>query len=46
MKQGDLMVVVNVGDSRAVRATTSDDGDVTTIQLTVDFMPDLPRKSS
>ena len=46
VKQGDLMVVVNVGDSRAVRATTSDDGDVTTIQLTVDFMPDLPRKSS
>uniref|UniRef100_A0A452YXU5 protein-serine/threonine phosphatase n=1 Tax=Aegilops tauschii subsp. strangulata TaxID=200361 RepID=A0A452YXU5_AEGTS len=46
VKQGDLMVVANVGDSRAVLATTSDDGDVTAVQLTVDFKPDLPRKSS
>lgn len=45
VKQGDLMVVANVGDSRAVLATTSDDGDVTAVQLTVDFKPDLPRKS-
>ena len=46
VKQGDLMVVANVSDSRAVLATTSADGDVTTVQLTVDFNPDLPRKSS
>ena len=46
MKQGDLMVVANVGDSWAVRVTTSDDGDVTAVQLTIDFKPGLPRKSS
>ncbi|VAH06590.1 unnamed protein product [Triticum turgidum subsp. durum] len=46
VKQGDLMVVANVGDSRAVLATTSDDGDVTAVQLTVDFKPDLPREGA
>ena len=46
VKQGDLMVVANVGDSRAVLATTSDDGDVTAVQLTVDFKPDLPQEKA
>ena len=45
VKQGDLMVVANVGDSRAVLGTTSDDGAVAAVQLTVDFKPNLPRKS-
>uniref|UniRef100_A0A453AUM1 protein-serine/threonine phosphatase n=1 Tax=Aegilops tauschii subsp. strangulata TaxID=200361 RepID=A0A453AUM1_AEGTS len=46
VKQGDLVVVANVGDSRAVLATTSDDGDVTAVQLTVDFKPDLPQEKA
>jgi serine/threonine protein phosphatase PrpC len=29
VKQGDLMVVVNVGDSRVVLGTTSDNGTIT-----------------
>lgn len=45
VKQGDVMVVANVGDSRAVLGTTSDDGAVAAVQLTVDFKPNLPRKS-
>jgi serine/threonine protein phosphatase PrpC len=44
VKQGDMMVVANVGDSRAVLATTSDDGGVAAVQLTVDSKPNLPRK--
>nr|BAK07762.1 predicted protein [Hordeum vulgare subsp. vulgare] len=46
VKQGELMVIANVGDSRAVLATTSDDGDVTAVQLTVDFKPDLPQEKA
>ncbi|CAD6334063.1 unnamed protein product [Miscanthus lutarioriparius] len=44
VKQGDLMVVANVGDSRAVLGTTSDDGAVAAVQLTVDFKPNLPQE--
>ena len=44
VKQGEMMVIANVGDSRAVLATTSDDGGVAAVQLTVDFKPNLPRK--
>ncbi|RZR71518.1 hypothetical protein BHM03_00005596 [Ensete ventricosum] len=42
--QGELMVIANIGDSRAVLATTSDDGSLVPIQLTIDFKPNLPRK--
>jgi hypothetical protein len=45
VKQGDLMVVANVGDSRAVLGTTSQDGALAAVQLTIDFKPNLPRKS-
>lgn len=39
------MVIANVGDSRAVLATTPDDGTgIAAVQLTVDFKPNLPRK--
>lgn len=41
--QGDLIVLANVGDSRAVLATTSDDGSLIPVQLTVDLKPNLPR---
>ncbi|WCJ23427.1 Protein phosphatase 2C family protein [Euphorbia peplus] len=46
IKQGDHLVVANVGDSRAVLATTSDnDGNLTPIQLTIDFKPNLPQEA-
>lgn len=35
-------MVANVGDSRAVLATTSEDGSLVPVQLTVDFKPNLP----
>ncbi|KAK1697203.1 hypothetical protein QYE76_013900 [Lolium multiflorum] len=44
VKQGEMMVIANVGDSRAVLATTSDDGKVAAVQLTVDFKPNLPQE--
>ncbi|PAN47539.1 hypothetical protein PAHAL_9G301000 [Panicum hallii] len=44
VKQGDLMVVANVGDSRAVLGTTSQDGALAAVQLTIDFKPNLPQE--
>lgn len=41
--QGELIMIANVGDSRAVLATTSDNGSLIAVQLTVDFKPNLPR---
>ncbi|CAM8991703.1 unnamed protein product [Rhodiola kirilowii] len=45
IKQGDDLVVANVGDSRAVLATTRDDGCLVATQLTVDFKPNLPQEA-
>ncbi|KAK4748797.1 hypothetical protein SAY87_015383 [Trapa incisa] len=45
VRQGDRIVVANVGDSRAVLATTSDDGTLLPVQLTVDFKPNLPEEA-
>lgn len=45
VKQGELIVIANVGDSRAVLATTLDDGTLTPVQLTVDFKPGLPQEA-
>ncbi|KAK3036769.1 hypothetical protein RJ639_029734, partial [Escallonia herrerae] len=45
VRQGDLIYVANVGDSRAVMATTSDDGNVVPVQLTIDFKPNLPQEA-
>ncbi|KAI3805263.1 hypothetical protein L1987_27480 [Smallanthus sonchifolius] len=42
VRQGELLVIANVGDSRAVLATTSEDGCLVPVQLTVDFKPNLP----
>lgn len=42
--QGELIFVANVGDSRAVLATTSDDGELVAVPLTIDFKPNLPRE--
>ncbi|ERN16831.1 hypothetical protein AMTRI_Chr02g264220 [Amborella trichopoda] len=46
VKQGDLIVVANVGDSRAVLGTTSDDGNLAAVQLTVDLKPNLPQEAA
>ncbi|KAK9215640.1 hypothetical protein WN944_007645 [Citrus x changshan-huyou] len=42
VRQGEFIMVANVGDSRAVLATTSEDGSLVPVQLTVDFKPNLP----
>lgn len=42
MFQGEYLIIANVGDSRAVLATTSENGTLTPIQLTTDLKPNLP----
>ncbi|KAK2645350.1 hypothetical protein Ddye_020545 [Dipteronia dyeriana] len=38
VKQREKLIVANVGDSRAVIATLSDDGSLVPLQLTIDFL--------
>ncbi|KAK7329490.1 hypothetical protein VNO77_23660 [Canavalia gladiata] len=45
MKQGEHLIIANVGDSRAVLATTSEDGTLTPVQLTTDLKPNLPKEA-
>ncbi|KAF5737023.1 putative protein phosphatase 2c [Tripterygium wilfordii] len=45
VKQGEHLVVANVGDSRAVLATTSDDGTLLPVQISIDFKPNLPQEA-
>ncbi|EEF49923.1 probable protein phosphatase 2C 34 [Ricinus communis] len=45
VRQGELIYIANVGDSRAVLATTSDDGNLVSVQLTIDFKPNLPQEA-
>lgn len=42
--QGSDVIIGNVGDSRAILGTMSDDGSLKAVQLTVDLKPNLPRK--
>ncbi|XP_038992700.1 probable protein phosphatase 2C 73 isoform X2 [Hibiscus syriacus] len=42
VRQGDIIYVANIGDSRAVLATNSDDGTLVPVQLTIDFKANLP----
>ncbi|GKV51374.1 hypothetical protein SLEP1_g58039 [Rubroshorea leprosula] len=42
--QGEHLVIANVG-SRVVLATTSDDGSLAPLQLTVDFKPNIPEEA-
>ncbi|KZV43665.1 Phosphatase 2C family protein isoform 1 [Dorcoceras hygrometricum] len=45
VRQGELLYIANVGDSRAVLATISDNGDLLPVQLTIDFKPNLPQET-
>ncbi|KAK4273419.1 hypothetical protein QN277_021826 [Acacia crassicarpa] len=45
VRQGEVMVIANVGDSRAVLGTRSEDGSLVPVQLTVDFKPNLPQEA-
>ncbi|CAI9103470.1 OLC1v1001953C1 [Oldenlandia corymbosa var. corymbosa] len=45
VRQGDFIFVANVGDSRAVLATTADDGNLVAVPLTHDFKPNLPQET-
>ncbi|XP_026420472.1 WAT1-related protein At5g45370-like [Papaver somniferum] len=42
---GDNIFISNVGDSRAVLETASDDGTLVPVQLTMDFKPNLPQEA-
>ncbi|CAM8979783.1 unnamed protein product [Rhodiola kirilowii] len=45
VKQGQSLVVGNVGDSRAVLGTRDADDNLVAVQLTVDLKPNLPAES-
>ncbi|CAA0815605.1 Probable protein phosphatase 2C 34 [Striga hermonthica] len=45
VRQGDIIYLANVGDSRAVFGTTSESGNLVAVQLTVDFKPNLPQEA-
>ncbi|AEE36274.2 putative protein phosphatase 2C 18 [Arabidopsis thaliana] len=46
IKQGEDLVVGNIGDSRAVLATRDEDNALLAVQLTIDLKPDLPGESA
>ncbi|CAH8330538.1 unnamed protein product [Eruca vesicaria subsp. sativa] len=46
IKQGEDLVVGNIGDSRAVLATRDQDNALVAVQLTIDLKPDLPSESA
>ncbi|XP_051144443.1 probable protein phosphatase 2C 34 [Andrographis paniculata] len=45
VRQGDSIFIANVGDSRAILGTTSDDGSLVAAQLTTDFKPNIPQEA-
>lgn len=45
VKQGNDLIVGNVGDSRAVLGTRADDDSLLALQLTVDLKPNVPREA-
>lgn len=45
VKQGQNLVIGNVGDSRAIMGTRAIDNSITAIQLTVDLKPNLPEEA-
>ncbi|KAI4338304.1 hypothetical protein L6164_016646 [Bauhinia variegata] len=46
IKQGEDLIIANLGDSRAVLATTSEDGTLISLQLTTDMKPNLPEEAA
>eukprot|EP00249_Psilotum_nudum_P020379 c27677_g1_i1 orf=849-2384(+) len=44
VRQGQDLIIANVGDSRAIMATRGDDDSLVPIQLTVDLKPNLPQE--
>ncbi|XP_031257547.1 probable protein phosphatase 2C 6 [Pistacia vera] len=46
VKQGQDLIIGNVGDSRAVLAMRDEDNSLIAVQLTVDLKPDLPREAA
>ncbi|XP_024522271.1 probable protein phosphatase 2C 33 isoform X1 [Selaginella moellendorffii] len=46
IKQGDELVLGNVGDSRAVMGSRADDNSIRAVQLTVDLKPNLPAEEA
>ncbi|KAI4388543.1 hypothetical protein MLD38_000862 [Melastoma candidum] len=46
VKQGQDLVLGNVGDSRAVLGTRDEGNSLIAVQLTVDLKPDLPREAA
>ncbi|KAF7142674.1 hypothetical protein RHSIM_Rhsim05G0226300 [Rhododendron simsii] len=45
LKQGDHLVIANLGDSRAVLCTRDDTNQLVSVQLTVDLKPNLPNEA-
>ncbi|WOH07957.1 hypothetical protein DCAR_0727392 [Daucus carota subsp. sativus] len=45
VKQGQNLVIGNVGDSRAIMGTRAEDNSITAIQLTVDLKPNLQEEA-
>ncbi|KAI3510146.1 hypothetical protein L1887_25677 [Cichorium endivia] len=46
IKQGQDLIIGNLGDSRAVLATIDDNNGLVAVQLTVDLKPNLPREAA
>ncbi|KAK3024333.1 hypothetical protein RJ639_043015 [Escallonia herrerae] len=46
VKQGQDLIIANVGDSRAVLAARDVDNSLSAVQLTVDLKPNLPREAA
>ncbi|CAL0328317.1 unnamed protein product [Lupinus luteus] len=46
IKQGDQLIVGNLGDSRAVLCTSGERNQLIPVQLTVDLKPDIPSETS
>ncbi|CAL9061152.1 unnamed protein product [Musa banksii] len=45
IKQGEDLIIANLGDSRAVMGTVSEEGHLEAIQLTTDLKPSVPQEA-
>ncbi|KAI4344984.1 hypothetical protein L6164_012154 [Bauhinia variegata] len=45
IKHGQVIVIGNVGDSRAILGTRDHNGSLTAVQLTIDLKPNLPKEA-